>query len=50
MSIINKFKLTYRDDPFSFIDIKLVSESRAMAEKYKIKLSPNMINDMLPLR
>ena len=26
MSIINKFKLTYRDDPFSFIDIKLVIE------------------------
>ena len=43
MSIVNKFKITYRDDPFSFIDIKLVKESLIMAEAYKIQLSPNMI-------
>lgn len=42
-SIINKFKLTYRDDPFSFIDIKLVKESLGMAQRYEIKLSTNMI-------
>ncbi len=49
MSIINKFKLTYRDDPFSFIDIRLISESMTMAEEYKITLSPNMIKLILVL-
>ncbi|WFA07709.1 alkaline phosphatase family protein [Tissierella sp. Yu-01] len=42
-SIINKFKLTYRDDPFTFIDIKLIKESMGMVDRYEIKLSPNMI-------
>lgn len=43
MSIVNKFKLSYRDDPFSFIDIKLIGESLMMANKYKIRLSSKMI-------
>lgn len=43
MSIINKYKLMYRDDPFSFIDIKLVRESIIMAEKYSLKLTPLII-------
>jgi phosphoglycerol transferase MdoB-like AlkP superfamily enzyme len=42
-SIINKFKLTFRDDPFKFIDILLVRESMDMAQKYPIVFSRNMI-------
>lgn len=49
MSMVNKYKLVYRDDPFTFIDIKLFSESMAMAQRYKIKLSPNMITLILGL-
>lgn len=43
MSIINKFKLMYRDDPFVFADVRLVSESLIMAQKYNIRLSPKVI-------
>lgn len=43
LSMINKFKLMYRDDPFTITDITLVSESRAMAGRYEISLSINMI-------
>lgn len=43
LSIVNRFKLTFRDDPFTFIDITLVSESFAMAKRYKIRFTPNMI-------
>lgn len=43
LAIVNKFKLTYRDDPFSFIDIKLVKESMEMTNRYEIKFTPNMI-------
>jgi len=43
MSIINKFKLMYRDDPFVFADVRLVSESLIMAQKYDIRLSPKVI-------
>lgn len=43
MSFVNKSKLTFRDDPFSFIDIKLIRESLEMAERYEIRLSLNMI-------
>lgn len=35
-SLVNKFKLTYRDDPFTFIDVKLFSESIAMTKRYDI--------------
>lgn len=43
MSLVNKFKLTYRDDPFTFIDLKLFKESLIMAEKYSLGLSPKVI-------
>ena len=32
MGIVNKLKLTYRDEPFAFIDIKLIRESFRMAK------------------
>ena len=35
-SLVNKFKLTYRDEPFIFMDIKLISESMAMTKRYDI--------------
>lgn len=43
LSVVNKFKLTYRDDPFSFIDVTLIKESMEMTNRYEIKFSPNMI-------
>jgi len=43
MSLVNKFKLMYRDDPFVFADIKLVGESMIMARKYNIRLSFKML-------
>lgn len=43
MSMVNKFKLTFRDDPFSFIDITLIKESLEMKGKYEIHLTRNMI-------
>ena len=43
MSIVNRFKLTYRDEPFAFLDIKLIKESMEMTETYSIKFTPNMI-------
>ena len=42
MSIVNRFKLTFRDEPFWFMDLKLVRESMEMTEKYSIKFTPNM--------
>lgn len=43
LGIINKFKLTYRDDPFTFIDITLVKESLEMKDSYDINLNANMV-------
>lgn len=43
MGIINKLKLTYRDDPFTFIDIKLVGESLEMTKNYDLGLSARVI-------
>lgn len=43
MSLVNKFKLTYRDDPFTFMDLKLFKESLIMADKYDLSLSPKII-------
>jgi len=43
MSLINKFKLMYRDDPFQFIDIKLFKESLMMTQRYSLRLSPRII-------
>lgn len=43
MSLVNKFKLTYRDDPFTFMDLKLFKESFIMAGKYSLSLSPKIV-------
>lgn len=43
LSIVNKFKLTYRDDPFTFIDLRLFGESMTMAKKYNIGFSSGII-------
>ena len=43
MSIVNRFKLTYRDEPFWFMDIKLIRESMEMTNTYSIRFTPNMI-------
>ncbi|MDD2518922.1 MAG: LTA synthase family protein, partial [Bacilli bacterium] len=42
-SIINKFKLMYRDFPFIFEDINLFFEALNMGEKYEIKINLLMI-------
>ena len=42
MSIVNKFKLIYRDEPFRVIDIVLFKESMEMAGKYDMSFSLNM--------
>ncbi len=46
-SLVNKFKLTYRDDPFTFLDIKLLNESIAMTKRYDIQISFLMVLIML---
>jgi len=43
MSLINKFKLMYRDDPFQFIDVKLFKESLIMTRRYSLHLSYRVI-------
>ena len=43
LSIINKLKLSYRDDPFTFIDLKLFGESLTMAKEYEVGLSKEII-------
>lgn len=43
IGIVNKLKLTYRDDPFVFIDIKLAKESLKMAKTYDLGLSTRVI-------
>lgn len=48
-SLVNKFKLTYRDDPFTFIDLKLFNESIAMTKRYDIKITFSMILMILGL-
>ncbi len=48
-SLVNKFKLTFRDDPFVYIDMKLFNESLAMAKKYEIKFTFNIILILLGL-
>ena len=39
MGVMNKLKLTYRDDPFVFSDIILAGESIEMAGRYDVSLS-----------
>lgn len=43
MSVVNNYKLIYRDEPVKFIDIKLITESLNMVKKYKISLTGEMV-------
>ena len=43
MSFVNNYKLIYRDEPVTFTDIQLITESMNMAQKYKITLTMDMI-------
>ena len=43
MSVINNYKIIYRDEPVTFTDIKLITESMNMAKKYKISLTGDML-------
>lgn len=43
MGIVNKLKLTYRDDPFTFIDMKLFGESLQMSKTYDLSLSSRIM-------
>lgn len=49
IGIINKLKLTYREDPFTFIDMKLVGESLEMTKTYDLSLSSRVIIILLGL-
>jgi phosphoglycerol transferase MdoB-like AlkP superfamily enzyme len=49
IGIVNKLKLTYRDDPFTFVDIKLVRESLKMTKTYDLSLSTRVIAMILGL-
>lgn len=49
MSIVNKFKLMYRDEPLKFIDIQLFTEAGDMASRYDINLNFTMIIILLSL-
>lgn len=48
-SLVNKFKLGFRDDPLTFIDVKLFSESIAMTKRYDIKFTPRIILVLLSI-
>lgn len=43
MSIVNRFKIIFRDEPFNFIDLALLTESIDMAQKYPVSLDRYMI-------
>ena len=49
LSIVNMFKLTYRDDPFTFIDLRYLKESLEMTNRYEIKLTPGIVIILLGL-
>ena len=49
MSVINNYKLIYRDEPVKFIDFQLLTESLNMAGKYKITLTSEMIGILFAL-
>lgn len=49
MGVVNKLKLTYRDDPFTFVDIKLIRESFKMAGTYDLSLDAKVIILILAL-
>ena len=47
--LINKFKLTYRDDPFVFRDLKLFTESLQMSKQYSLTLNQMLIISIIIL-
>lgn len=47
MGLGNKHKLMYRDEPFTFIDIKLLGEASKMAGQYEIHFTPIMIGILI---
>ena len=49
MGIVNKLKLTYRDDPFIFADMKLVGESLEMSKTYDLSLNSTVIFTIIGL-
>lgn len=49
LGIVNKLKLTYRDDPLVFLDFKLAGESIEMASRYDISISFRWISVILGL-
>lgn len=49
MSLVNKFKLMYRDDPFVFADLRLIKESLIMAKRYDLSLNNLIVTLMLGL-
>ena len=49
MGIVNRLKLTYRDDPFNFVDMQLVGESLEMSKSYDLSLSPKIIVALIGL-
>lgn len=49
LSLVNKFKLRFRDDPFVWSDIKLAGEAGDMAGKYDISLGMTQISILILL-
>lgn len=49
MGLVNKLKLTYRDDPLKFLDLKLFGESIKMASVYDISISHRWVIVILGL-
>lgn len=43
LSMVNKYKLAYRDDPFQFIELRLIKESFIMVGKYNIRPDAKVI-------
>lgn len=47
--LINKFKLTYRDDPFVFRDLKLFTESLQMSKQYSLTVDQMLLLSIIGL-
>lgn len=47
--LVNKFKLTYRDDPLVFRDLKLFTESLQMSKQYSLTLNQMLIISIIIL-
>ncbi|MBM7709074.1 LTA synthase family protein [Enterococcus lemanii] len=47
--LVNKFKLTYRDDPFVFRDLKLFAESLQMSKQYSLTVDQMLVISIIIL-